>query len=60
MNGKQIIVERCACGGAAARMLQNGSLWLRCGQCERETSKTELRTEAALDALINEWNSPAK
>jgi hypothetical protein len=62
MNGKQINAAPCTCGGYALRVEQGDALGLRCGKCGRQTSKTKLRTEAAFDALTNEWNNsqPAK
>lgn len=62
MNGTPTHVQRCLCGGYPMRAEEGKALGLRCGDCGRETSKTELRTESALDALANEWNSsqPAK
>ncbi len=58
MNGKAIAIKPCECGGRAARAEQGKALGLRCVKCGRETSKTESRSEAALDALAEEWNSP--
>lgn len=57
MRGKPVNVEQCGCGAYAQRMEEGRALWLKCGGCGKETAKTELRTEAALDALANEWNA---
>lgn len=48
--------ELCKCGGNAIRVEQERAVGLRCNKCGRETQRTLLRTEAALTAVVNEWN----